>query len=104
VADQSFSATVAASGTAVVTIRVPSRTRKWVITQLSGEIDDAAAPLLARVDKNGYLVSNFIARGDTLAGEPPVTLLSSDTLTVTWENCTPGKVAQVFIFYDEVRV
>lgn len=100
--DQEYTATVDATGTATIDIRPPSRTRRWTVSQLTVElVDDAAAPLLARAEKNGFLAFLFIAAGDVVAGDPPIVLRPRDLLRLLWENCTPGKSARAFVIYDE---
>jgi hypothetical protein len=100
-ATQTFTATVAASGAAVVTIRTGSRRRRWVISQVSVEMATAPVGATCAVRLNGALISPVIPTGDSASGDPPVTVEGSDTMTVEWAGCTPGAVGTVLIIYDE---
>jgi hypothetical protein len=65
-------------------------------------IELAAAPSGATADLrlNDRLVTLLIAPGDVAAGDPPVTLLPTDTLTVNWAGCTVGQTGKAMIFYE----
>ena len=101
-ADQTFTAVVAAGGTAVVTVRPSQKLRTWVVTQVSVEMGTAPIGAACVLRKNGALVTPLVATGDAASGDPPVVLYGSDTMTITWTGCTPGDVGTVLMFYDEV--
>lgn len=96
-----YSALVDALGVAVVTITTGNTLQQWDVTQVSVEL--ATAPLGATCDLrvNDYLVTPLIATGDVGAGDPPILLLPSDVLKITWRNCTPGQTAKVLVIYNE---
>ena len=101
-ADQTFTATADAGGTAVVTVRPGQKLRTWVITQVSVEMSTAPIGTACVIRKNGALVTPVVATGDAATGDPPVVLYGSDVLTITWTGATPGDVGTVLVFYDEV--
>jgi hypothetical protein len=100
VATGTYSAVVAANGTATITIRTRS-VRIWVISQITVELPLAPSGATCAIRKNGYLVTPVIATGDTAAGDPPVILRQEDTLTIEWAGCTPASVGKALLFYEE---
>lgn len=98
-ADLTATAKVGAAGTATITLQTRSM-RTWSISQISIELAAAPTGATADIRKNGYLVTPIIPTADTAAGDPPVTLLPSDTLTINWYGCTNGQVAKATIFYE----
>jgi hypothetical protein len=94
---------VSSDGTATVAVRVTDGLSTWTVSQVSLRMPDAPAGATCNVDLNAYPVSPAIPTGDTLADSPPVTLLPSDVLTITWAGCTPGSAGQVQIWYDDGR-
>jgi hypothetical protein len=105
-AERAYDARVAAGGAATITIQVGSRTRRWILQQISLELVGATGfPLLATFRKNGRQVAQFIATGDVLAGDPPVPLEPYDTATLEWIGISPvGALARATVFFDEVTV
>lgn len=101
--DRSYSAIVAANGTAVVTIRPEDGINTWRVTQISAENPGAPAGSTCEIRKNGSFISALIPTGDAAGDDPAVILQPSDSLTVTWTLCTPGQVCKVFAFYDDGR-
>ncbi len=101
-ADQAYSQAVGANGVATIQIKVTNGISRWIISQVSAELPSAPAGATCELRKNTNLVTPMIATGDTAGGEPPVDLLGSDVLTVTWTGCTPGTIAKAFIFFEEV--
>jgi hypothetical protein len=97
-ATRSYSVRIGADGTGTVSIRTGSR-ETWIITQVSIELEDAPSGATADLRLNSDLVTLLIAAGDVAAGDPPVTLLPTDTLTVNWAGCTLGQTGKVLIFY-----
>lgn len=102
VTDVTLSALVAASGVGTATIS-PGRGNTWTVSQVSVEM--ASVPLGATCDlrKNNVLITPLAPSGDAAGGDPPVKLLSTDRLTVTWRNCTPNVVGTVLFIYDDGR-
>lgn len=101
-ADQPFTAVANAAGTAVVTFKPPTFRANYIVQQVS--VEYAAAPINCTcvVRKNGRFITPMIPTGDAAGGDPPVPLNGgSDSLTVTFSNCTPGDVVNVFILYDD---
>jgi hypothetical protein len=98
-ATATYSVKIGAGGTGTVTIRTNSR-ETWVVSQVS--IEQATAPSGATADLrlNDRLVTLLIAPGDAATGDPPVTILPTDTMTVNWYDCTPNDVGKVLIFYE----
>jgi hypothetical protein len=95
-----YSVRIGAGGTGTVTIRTGSRDT-WIISQVSIELAAAPSGATADLRLNDRLVTLLIATGDVASGDPPVTLLPTDTLTVNWAGCTVGQIGKVLIFYTE---
>jgi len=100
---RSYTAVVAAGGTATATIRVQDGIRTWTVNQVSIRMSDAPAGATAELLYNGRLVTPMIPTGDVADGSPPVILRPADTLLVQWANCTPSDVGEVLVFYDDGR-
>jgi hypothetical protein len=99
VATRSFSVRIGAGGTGTVTIRTGSR-ETWIISQVSIELPSAPSGAIADLRLNDDLVTPLIASGDVASGDPPVTLLPTDTLTVNWSSATPNLIGRVLVFYS----
>lgn len=97
-----YSVRIVAGGTGTVTIKTGSR-EAWIISQVSIELASAPSGATADLRLNGNLVTLMVAQGDSAAGDPPVTLLETDSLTVNWAGCTVGTVGKVLIFYEPRR-
>lgn len=100
--DRSFSSTVDASGDAIVTV-TPTKNNPWNVTQVSVEMTNAPTGAVCSLRKNGSFVTLLIANGDVADGSPPVFVRPGDRMTIEWENCTPGDVGNVLVFYDEAE-
>lgn len=98
-ADATYTAKVGAAGTATITVQTRS-VRSWVISQISVELSAAPTGATADIRKNGYLVTPVIPTGDTAAGDPPVVILPTDSLTINWYGCTNGQIAKATVFYE----
>ena len=98
----SYSAKVGAGGTATITVRTPSR-EAWIISQVSTELPSAPSGASSDIRLNDRLVTVMVPSGDAASGDPPITLLDTDTLTVNWAGCTNGTVAKALIFYEPKR-
>lgn len=100
---RSYTAAVAAGGTATATIRVQDGINTWTVNQVSIEMANAPVGATAELRYNGRLVTPMIPTGDVADGSPPVILRPADTLTVEWAGCTPGDVGAALVFYDDGR-
>jgi len=99
--DQALSGTVAANGTARLTLRPYGRTT-WIIQQIAVEAPGIGASAgLGMIRKNGSPVTPFVAAGDAPAGEPYITLRGSDVLTIEWTGATVGASVKATVFYDD---
>jgi hypothetical protein len=96
---RTYSAKIGAGGTGTVTIKTGSR-EVWIISQVSVELPSAPSGSTCEMRLNDRLVTLLIAAGDAATGDPPVTLLDTDTLVINWAGCTAGTVGQVLIFYE----
>lgn len=101
IADDPFTAIVAASGIATVTFGLPTSRNVYSVQQVS--VDYATAPIgcTCEIRKNGSLISPMIPTGDAASGDPPIVLRGSDTMTVRFFGGTPGDTVNVFIIYDD---
>jgi hypothetical protein len=99
-ADATYTGKVGAAGTATITVQTRSM-RAWEISQISVELAAAPTGATADIRKNGYLVTPVIPTGDTAAGDPPVRILPTDSLTINWYGCTNGQIAKATVFYEE---
>jgi hypothetical protein len=93
---------VNASGVAVGLLR-PDRNRTFTVSQVSIEMPNVPLGGICDLRKNGVMITPLLPSGDAAGGDPPVKLLSSDTLKVTWSSCTPGAVGTVIFIYDDGR-
>lgn len=101
-ATRTYSVTIGAGGTGTVTVKTGSR-EAWIISQVSIELPSAPSGATCDLRLNDRLVTLLIAPGDAATGDPPVTLLETDALTVNWAGCTAGTVGKVLIFYEPRR-
>lgn len=97
--DVRLSAIANASGTATITIK--SGRQRWVVSQISTQMDNAPAGSTCLLRKNGALVSSLVATGDVAGGDPPVEIGPNDALTVTWASVTAGLTGNAFVIYDD---
>jgi hypothetical protein len=101
--DQRYGATIAADGTATITVR-PSGAG-WIVRQVSNELAAGSAvsvpgEAVCEMRKNGAFITALIAQGDAAVEPPAVQLQPADELTVEWANGSPGNVCSVFVIYD----
>lgn len=91
---------IGANGIGVIKVK-PDNMQTWSITQVSTLLDSAPINAVCVITVNGGdLVTRMIATGDTADQAPPVDLFSSDTMEITWTNCTPGTVAKATYYYE----
>lgn len=97
-----YGATVDAGGAATVTVRPPYG-EVWTVSQVSIEMDTTAAGSTCTVRKNGSPITPMVPQLDAAGGDPPVTLLPSDRMSVEWTGCTPGAAGRVALIYSRGR-
>lgn len=97
--DETYTATVASTGTATVTIKPPRR-EVWIVSQVSNEMPTAPGGASCALRKNGYLITPLVAQADAASGDPATTVLPSDQLTIEWSGATPGDQGRVIVFYE----
>jgi hypothetical protein len=97
--DKGFSSIVAANGTATVTIKTGGY-QTWKVTQVSNDVPTAPSGALAKLKKNGRLITPMVATNGVASGEPPVDLLPQETMTVEWTGMTPGTQVNVNVIYE----
>jgi hypothetical protein len=102
VATETYSVTIGAAGTGTVRIKTGTR-EAWIVSQVSIELPSAPSGSTCDLRLNGRLITLLVAPGDAATGDPPVTLLETDELTVNWAGCTVGTVGKVLIFYEPRR-
>jgi hypothetical protein len=100
VTDLTLTPTVDASGTATATIR-PTGRQTWTVQQVSISMGSAGAAASCALYKNGVAVTPLVATMDAAAGDPPVILHPSDTMTVVWTGATVGAIGSVLVLYDD---
>lgn len=101
--DTRMTGQVDAGGVALIEFRVANGIGTWKVQQVSTEMSSAPIGSTCEIRKNGAFVTPMIATGDVAGGDPPVTLLGTDVLTIRWAGCTPGDVGAATIFYDDGR-
>lgn len=100
-ADDSFSVTVAAGGTAVQRIQTKTKFQTWTVSQVSVEMPTAPIGATCYLRKNGIGITPLIPTGDAASGDPPILLRPGETMSVEWAGCTAGDVGTVYIVYDD---
>jgi len=99
-ADDQFSTTVRADGTATVRF-TPTKNRPWQLRQVSTEMANAPSGATAELRKNGNLITVMLP-SDVADSDPPVPVSPGERMEVNWFGGTPGAVANVYIIYMEV--
>ena len=92
------SGTVAADGTLEISVG-PRRDQVWEISQVSLEMPTAPAGATAEIrDVMGALMSpSYSARRASASGTQ--FLNPGETITVSWQDCTPGDVGRVLAMF-----
>ena len=98
-ADESYSTRVAANGTATVNF-TPTKSRPWLLRQVSIEMANAPSGCTAELRKNGNLITVMIA-SDVADSEPPIPVSPGDRMQVLWYGATPNAIGNVYIIYNE---
>lgn len=96
-----LSAAADAAGDAVISVR-PDGGQSWSVTQISPECQSASSNATGTIRKNGALVAPFEPRNDAVGGDPAVTLVLGDVITVEWTNLAPGTSARALVFYEVI--
>jgi len=96
-------ATVAANGTATVTFAQYSPSLVWKVYQVSVGLNPITQGAQAFLTHDGQPVtSSAFGYSDAAAGDPPIYLRASETLTVQWTNAGVGGQATATIYYEEI--
>lgn len=98
-----YDGTTGADGTLSIPFGPGSRTRRWVVSQVSVEMSTAPIGSTCALRESGRLITPLIPTGDVASGEPAIELQGYETLTVAWASCTAGDVGHVTVVYDEER-
>lgn len=97
---RSYTEVAPASGVVTVSVMTGS-TQEWTVSQVSTKCTAAPVGALCNIAVNGDHISKMLPAGDVASGDPPVRLTGSDTMTVIWQNLTPGAVCQVTVLYSD---
>ena len=97
---QAVSGTVAAAGTARLSLR-PTNRRTWTIKQVTANAPNVGAAATAKITVNGAVISGLVATNGTAAGEPYIPLLPGSTMNVDWSGATAGAGVEVTFVYDD---
>lgn len=95
-----YTARVAAGGTATITIQTRSRV-PWIVGQVAIEMADTPSGATCVLRKNTAIITPLIAPSDVAAGEPFILLNDTDALTVEWAGCTPNALGKATVLFDE---
>lgn len=98
--DERYQGVVGADGTCVVQFG-PSLINTWVLSQVSTEMPDAPSGSTCQLRKMGAFVSFLIPQGDAAGGDPPIPVRGGETVTVEWEDCTPGDIGRVYVIFEK---
>jgi hypothetical protein len=78
----------------------PQYNEMWDIQQVTLEMETAPNGAVANLRVMGSLVAPAPSpRRATASGQPPIFLYGGETMSVEWENCTPGDVGKVLVVY-----
>jgi hypothetical protein len=100
VADEQYSATVGANGLASIRF-TPTKSRPWLLQQVSTEMRDAPSGATSELRKNGNLITVMLA-SDVADSDPPVPVAPGDRMEINWFGGTPGGTVAAYIIYTEV--
>lgn len=96
----SQTATVDASGNAVITIQ-PNGIYPWTVDQVSTDYRTAPIGCTSGLYRNGSLVTRMVATGGVADGAPAVVLNPGDRATVEWSGATPGQVVKAWYTFED---
>lgn len=98
--DDQFSSSVRADGTATIRF-TPTKSRPWLLQQVSSEMRDAPSGAASELRKNGNLITVMLP-SDVADSDPPIPVVPGDRCEVNWTGGTPGGSVSVYIVYSEV--
>lgn len=101
--EEPYTATAGADGTAVISASPTTNLRAWLVTQVSIECTSATASSTCTLRKNGNLITPLAPGADAAAGDPAVSLATSDVLTVEWSGLPVGAPCSAYLIYQEIR-
>lgn len=100
---QRQSGTADSAGTLTLTFVVVGSLPK-VVSQVSVEMVSGADLATCVLRYNGTAVSPLVATTDAAGGDPPITVMPGDLLTVVWTGATAGSTGTALFIYDDVAV
>jgi hypothetical protein len=78
----------------------PQYNNTWEVLQVTIEMPTAPQGATVEIRYMASLISpSPSARKASAGGDPPIFLQGGETMTVVWENCTPGDVGRVLAIY-----
>jgi hypothetical protein len=92
--------TVPASGILSITFGPKARTRSWLVSQITIQMDGSPLGSYAQLFKGDRLVSPMLST-DVAGAGAPILLSGTETMTVTWRSTTSGLQGRVFVIYDD---
>jgi hypothetical protein len=90
-------------GIITVSFSPGARTRRWTVGQVSVQVTNAPAGSTCTLTKGSMFVSALIPTGDVAGAGPPIDLIGTESMTVTWTGLTQGMSGTVFVIYDDGR-
>jgi hypothetical protein len=80
----------------------PGPNEQWEVTQISLNMPTIPSGCTAEIRHKGTLYAPaFSAKKAAIGGPPPLLLHGAETVTVRWDNATPGQIAFVHITYNK---
>jgi hypothetical protein len=79
-----------------------SRTRSWLVSQVTIQMDNAPLGAFAQIFKGDRLVTPMLSTDVAGAGSP-VLLSGTETMRVVWSSVTAGLQGRVYVIYDDGR-
>lgn len=91
---------VDASGDLRITFQCPLNQR-WTVQQITGKMLTAPAGASLRIEKGNALIApTFSARKAAVGNLPYIPVRGGESISVVWEDCTPGDIGLMFILYE----
>lgn len=97
------SSTVAAAGTARITLGQTGPRMVRRVRQVSTMAPNVGGSASCALYKNGMLITPMDAQGDAAVEPPPIDARSTDQLYVEWTGGTAGAQVEALFIYDEVK-
>ena len=98
--DAEYASTVRADGTATIQF-TPTKSKPWLLQQISTEYAQSPSGATAELRKNGSLITVMLP-SDVADSAPPVPVAPGDRIEVNWFGGTPGQPVSCYIIYTEV--